>query len=244
LLVPALLAWPLLSGAAAEEFNRADIFFELNATDRDVGPQLAVDADRLIFFSVDNPLGRTILKTFAQGKLGTLGVNELALEGEEPSLLEVSFRRLLALFPPGDYRFRGLTATGERLRSTDALTAELPCPVRIVSPPEDDATPIDNVVISWQPAPGVFDPDRQRCDRSRDVGLVGYQVIVGIENDARNIDRDLVIDLPPSVTSVRVPPVFLAQAARFADTEYEVEVLAIEDSGNRTITEQSFDVED
>ena len=43
------------------------------------------------------------------------------------------------------------------------------------------------------------------------------------------------IDLPASATSVSVPPEFLEP-----DTEYKFEILVLEVSGNKTITESFF----
>jgi hypothetical protein len=241
----ALLAGAALpGGAGAIEFDEVDIFFELNATDRDVGVHVSLDADSWHFLQILSPQGRSYLKLFAEGKLGAVGLTELFLEGEEPSLLEVPFRRFLALVPPGLYEFKGETNEGQPLRSTDLLTTELPCPVRIVSPAVDDALPADEAVIRWRPAPGVFDPDTRLCDRSRDVGLVAYQVIVEFANEAADLERDFVIDLPPTATTVTVPEGFLDEGAALDDTEFKVEILAIEDSGNKTISEREFEVED
>jgi hypothetical protein len=56
-------------------------------------------------------------------------------------------------------------------------------------------------------------------------------VIVEREDEARTFQ----VDLPATATSVTIPPEFLE-----ANTGYKVEVLAIEASGNQTITEVSF----
>lgn len=245
LLLAALLAGVALPGAAgAIEFDQVDIFFELNATDRDVGVHVSLDADSWHFLQILSPQGRSYLKLFAEGKLGAIGLTELFFEGEEPSLLEVPFRRFLAFVPPGLYQFKGQTNDDQPLRSTDLLTTDIPCPVRILSPAADDALPADDAVIRWQPAPGVFDPDTRICDSTRDVGLVGYQVVVEVTNEAADIERDFVIDLPPDATSVQVPEGFLDDIPPLdEETERKVEILAIEDSGNKTITEATFQVQ-
>jgi hypothetical protein len=102
----------------------------------------------------------------------------------------------------------------------------------------------DEAVIRWRPAPGVFDPDTRICNARQDVGLVGYQVIVEVENEDASLHRAFSIDLPPGTTTVTVPEGFLDQGAALAGTEFKVEILAIEDSGNKTITEREFDVEE
>ena len=83
-------------------------------------------------------------------------------------------------------------------------------------------------------------PDAQRCDSRRDVGLVGYQVIVEVISERRNLTRSLLVDLPLSATALPVPAVFLEQGTRLPDTVYNIEVHAIEDTGNRTFAEQPF----
>jgi hypothetical protein len=245
-LVPlVVLAWPAPPGGAAEalEFAAADIFYELNATDRDLGVHVALDAESWRDLRIENPAGRTIIEIKPESHLKEIGLTELFLEGEEPSLEEVPFARLRSLFPEGDYVFRARTTDDRELRGTDPLTAELPCPVTVVSPAEDEEVPPEGVVVSWQPAPGVFDPDAQRCDPGAEVGLVGYQVIVLLENEEEGLRREFVVDLPPGATGVPVPAGFVEEGARLEGTEFTLEVLAVEDSGNKTIAARSFQVE-
>ena len=135
-LVPlAILAWPVPPGGAAEalEFAAADIFYELNATDRDLGVHVALDAESWRDLRIEGPAGRTITRVEPEGDLKEIGLTELSFEGEEPSLDEVPFARLRSLFPEGDYVFLARTTDDRELRSTDPLTAELPCPVTVVS---------------------------------------------------------------------------------------------------------------
>lgn len=245
LALSAALAWSVLLGGAAEaiEFDEADIFYELNATDGDVGVQVSLDAESWRVVRIASPRGQQIFEVEPKGALRQIGLTELFFEGEEPSLDEVPFSRFRALFPEGRYVFSGTTTGGQPLRSTDPLTAELPCPVRVVSPAEDDPVAPGELVVRWRPAPGVYDPDRRRCDARRDVGLVGYQVIVTLVNEDRDLLRELLVDVPPNVTALPIPREFVAAGARQEGTEFTLEVLALEDSGNKTITEQGFEVE-
>ena len=45
------------------------------------------------------------------------------------------------------------------------------------------------------------------------------------------------------MTKVPIPVQFVEEGARLEGTEFVLEVLAIEDSGNKTITAQGFQVE-
>ncbi len=61
--------------------------------------------------------------------------------------------------------------------------------------------------------------------------IVQYQVIVEeVVGDAQ-----LVINLPASTTELTLPPEFLTPG-----TEYEFEILAIDDTHNQTITSSEF----
>ncbi len=245
LVLLAILAGPVPPSDAAEavEFTEADIFYELDATAGDVGVHVSLDAESWRGLRIENPTAGTIIEVEPEGNLKEIGLTELFFEGEEPSLDEVPFARFRSLFPEGDYVFLARTTDNQELRSTDPLTAELPCPVAVVSPGEEEAVPPDKVVVSWQRAPGVFDPDTKKCATGEEVGLVGYQVIVLLENEEEGLRREFLVDLPPGVTKVPVPVQFVEEGARLEGTEFVLEVLAIEDSGNKTITAQGFQVE-
>ncbi len=241
-LLSAALAVAVPGGAAgaAEPFDEADIFFELNATAGDVGVHVSLDAERWKSLQITDPRGRDILRMEPQGSAAQIGLTELFFEGEEPSLNRVPFRRFLQLFPPGRYKFEGTTRGGDTLRSKDRLSAELPCPVRVVTPSPTAPTAADAVVISWETVPGVYNPDTAVCNFALDVGLVGFQVIAEVVNESAGITRNYVVDLPRDATSARVPTEFLAPGLAMPGTEFKLEVIAIEDTGNKTITEAPF----
>jgi hypothetical protein len=105
------------------------------------------------------------------------------------------------------------------------LSHTLPAGPTVVAPAEGSTLPANApVVINWnpvtQPYPGTTSP----------ITISGYQVIV--ERDRRKSPVAFNVTLPPTVTRVTVPPEFI-QAKR----EYKFEVLAIDKSGNQTITE-------
>jgi hypothetical protein len=60
-------------------------------------------------------------------------------------------------------------------------------------------------------------------------------VIVEVDDDEAP-DLNFSIDVPADTTMVTLPPELL-----LAGTEYKFEVLAIEESGNQTITESCFE---
>jgi hypothetical protein len=241
--------WPAFFSAGSAtaqqqvtELEDADVFFELNATDGDVGIQAFLDGDAWREVGIQDPDGRKIVDVTGKGGLKELGLTELFFESDEPELAELPFAELLLLFPEGEYTFEGRTVEHSKLVGTDELTADLPCPVEIISPVEDEEVPVDALTIRWTPVPGVFDPDTSVCTSEDEVELVGFQVVVELENEAENLLRVFSVDLPPDATELPVPEEFLVEAMEVPGTEVKVEILAIEASGNKTITERPFAV--
>lgn len=88
----------------------------------------------------------------------------------------------------------------------------------------DEEVDPDNTVVQWQP---VADPPGSR--------IVGYEVIVIQEEPSQ---REMALTVGPDTTRVRVPRQFMESGAA-----YKYEVLAIEKSGNQTISEAEFETE-
>jgi hypothetical protein len=194
-------------------FADAQVFFELNSTDNDLGLQLFLDTDdgwkRV---RVLDPSRRDLLEFETAGPLSRLGLTELRFESSEPSPEEV-----LALFPAGEYRFRGRTVEGDQLASNATLSHEFNTPPTF-SPSEGEVVDPKNTVVEWN-APGA------------------EQVEVIIEQDEREDVLD--ITLSGAVRRLRVPAQFLVPGL-----EYKIEILSIGENGNRVITESTFETAD
>ena len=229
----AVLAMVGLLGAAqqprAEQFSAARIIIEVNASDRDGGIQIFVDGTGWNRLEVFDPVGQKVFDVFGSHSVGMTGVTELFFESAEPSFDDLPLDQLLVRFPQGGYRFEGVTADGARLLTGKAtLSHKIPAGPEVVSPAEGATLARSApVVIDWdpvtQPYPGTSLP----------VTIVGYQVIV-----ERVKPKPLLafnVTLPATVTRVTVPAEFIQ-----ANADYKFEVLAIEQSGNQTITESSF----
>lgn len=222
---------------AQAEFDEAELFFELNATDGDVGLQGLVDGDAWRRVEITGPDGINRVIRAKTQPLVTFGLTELFFESNEPMLDERSFADLLALFPDGEYRFEGKTIENETIVGSTELTADLPCPAEILLP-EDDG---DGLTIEWQLEPGVFDPDTDICmDVDGGVEVVGVEIVVELENEELGLLRVFEVDMPPQATEVTVPAEFL-EGADAEGTEAKVEVVVTEDSGNRTATEEDLE---
>jgi hypothetical protein len=205
---------------APVELEEAKLIIEVNATDGDAGLQVFLDGEAWRSMEIFGPGRRKLLDVESQGELGDLGLTELFSESNEPPFEELSLEEFKALFPEGRYAFSGETVEGQRLRGTATLSHDTPAGPVVVTPQPGAVVAPDNAVISWQPG-----------DQPAGVEIVSYQVIVERENPLRVFS----VDLPASTTSVTVPAEFLEPA-----TPYKVEVLAIEASGNQTITEVEF----
>ena len=220
----ALVAGTATPAAWAARLDEAEIYMEINATDGDAGIQVFLDGEGWKRMKIFDPDGRKVLDFKARGNVGLQGVTELFFESAEPSFDEQPFEDFLALFPPGLYRFRGTTTEGDKLNGKARLTHQIPdAPVQI-SPADGAAVDPDDAVFTWDP---VADPPGSE--------IVAYQVVVECEEPDFKV-LDVFVD--PDVSSLTVPPEFIE-----GGEECKWEVLAIEDSGNQTISETEFEVD-
>jgi hypothetical protein len=206
--------------AWAKPFTEVKIIFEVNATDGDAGIQISLDAEPWKLIQVTGPTGQ-IFEVQGKGTLQQFGLTELFSESNEPPFETFPLQDVLNLFPAGKYEFKGTTTAGAILKSTATLSHTIPCGPQIISPA---VMPVSNATIQWNAVTNELDHSTGDCGVSTGVNIVGYQVIVG----------DFQVTVPESVTSVTVTPQFLTP-----NTLYLFEVLAIDASGNQTITEGS-----
>lgn len=222
--VGGLASLPSASASATDAvraFKAADLKVEINATDGDAGLQVFLDDEAWNEIKIVNPRGRTMVDMRATGPLEDYGLTELFSESSEPPFAEFPLEEFKMLFPEGGYVFTGTLVDGTRLRSEVPLTHDFPDGPTILEPEDGAEVPRNDVVIRWQPS----------AQNPAGVRIVGYQAIVVREDDARTLSADL----PASARKLRVPREFLQ-----AGTEYKVEILGIEKSGNQTLTEVSF----
>ncbi len=209
------------------EIKDARLKFEINSTDEDAGIQIFLDADPWKRMSIFDPSGRLIYTTSTHGSIGQQGGTELFLESAEPPLAELPIDELLDRFPEGEYRFRGVGLEGERYVGSAQLTHDLPDGPTLVSPLEggEPQDPQSTTVV-WEPV-----------DPPNGSPIIGYQVLVVRPDTGLPALPKIILDvmMPPTATSMAVPPGFLQ-----ANTEYEWEVLAIEQGGNQTLSSSFF----
>jgi hypothetical protein len=159
---------------------------------------------------------------------------------DEPNF-DGTIEEFLARFPEGAYEFEGRTSDGQEIEGEAILTHVLPALPEIVGPlPDGDEPPVvdpEDLVIEWEPVTTRFLGDGP-------IEIIEYQVIldqVGPEREMPWVDgetRRALVNLPGDVTQLTVSPEFLVPG------EYEFEILAIEASGNSTISVGEFVVGD
>jgi hypothetical protein len=209
------------------ELGDARLKIETNDTDGDAGIQVFLDADPWRWMEILDTRGRRLFRSTASGIFGEQGGTELFLESGEPSFDEVPLEEFLERFPEGEYRFRGKGVEGERFFGTAILTHDIPAGPELVGPHEGGAlVDPDNAVVQWE-----------TVDPPNGSPIIAYQVLVVLGETGLPALPKISLDvmMPPTATSLAVPPGFLRP-----DTRYEWEVLAIEAGGNQTLSSSFF----
>jgi len=139
------------------------------------------------------------------------------------------------LLPEGEYFLVARTTDNHWATGTAELTHDIPAGPEIVEPippdNEDECSTgvfVDIAVIEWDPVDTDIWGDEG-------IEIEGYQVIVEAEEGP---DRKFSVTVPADTTMVSIPEEVLVEG-----TEFKFEVLAIEESGNQTITEGCFETE-
>jgi hypothetical protein len=220
------------TGGAVVPLKEAKLIIEHNATDEDTGFQGFIDGEGWERLDVTGPDG-VVLTLQGRGSLAGLGLTELFFETVEPANADVPIEDVLAVLPEGDYTIEGSTPDGGCTTGTAALTHLIPAGPELLTPAEGATVPISNLVLSWSPVTeSIF---------GQPVTIIRYQLIV--EKDeaphANAIGKlGLSVYVPATVTSVTVPAEILEPG-----TPYQWEVLAIEASGNQTLSSSEFTTE-
>ncbi len=237
-------------------FDEAEIFFELNNTDGDLGIHALIDGDAWKHLSIEDPRDRKMLNVWVRGRLRRQGLTEIFFESAEPTFDELPPSVFFNRFPEGEYDIEGWTLDWEELESETELTHTMPNPPvptvngsgMAVQCDEDepgyDAPEVSApVIIAWDEVTmSHWDPDGGGAGVQPQikVEINNYELVLEVE--AENVDEEyesiFSINLPPWVTSVSIPEEFID----LGDT-FKYEVLAREESFNQTAVESCFVLE-
>lgn len=217
--------------------SAAKLYIEYMSTGIDLGVHGFFDDHGWSELCVYDPSGALVLAVKPQSQLRDLTMAGLFFESREPVIDQYPFEALFAQFPEGEYTIIGTNFDGTGLKGSASFTHTIPAPPVITAPAlaEEDriaevSHPVGDMLISWEPV-------RETID-GNPVVIDGYEVIV------TNMDAEYPssfaqpiydVHLPADRTSLTVPAVFFQPGTR-----YEVEIVAIGESGNQTINNGYF----
>ncbi len=223
--------------AWAVEFPEAELYFELNDTDGDLGIHSSIDGPPWKKLKIKDPKKHTLLRLRPKGRLGRQGLTQLFIESAEPSFDELAPERFFRRFPEGAYVVTAPTLDGDQLRSTPRLShvmAARPGNIVVngVAAVDCDVTPFPTVsapvLVDWD----AVTTSHPEIGRAGPVEIVRYQFFV---EQLEGTSFELSVNLPPSETQFEIPAEILAPS-----TDFKYEIIARTASGNNTAVEACF----
>jgi hypothetical protein len=230
------------------EFDEAEVFFELNNTDGDLGIHSSVDGEPWKELEMEGPNGRELLEIDVKSRLRRQGLTQLFYESAEPTFDELDPDKFFRRFPPGEYVIEGDTLDGEELESVTELTHVIPAqPEPSVNGEPHDTDCEDDVAvavsppieITWPAAVGCH-PTLGTCEPG-DVVVHNFEVVLEADIEiapGEEMEVKTSTILPPTATSYVVPDGFIALS-----DEWKFEILVREESFNQTAVESCFEIE-
>ena len=222
------------AAGATVQIAAAKLYVEYNATDNDIGVHGAFDDHGYSQLCVYDPGGVQVLAFRPRAQMEDLAMGGIFFESREPPISEFSIEDLKTTFPEGEYQVRGTTFDGRSLGGAATFTHDIPNPPRITAPIERAVVPTAGLVVTWDEVTETIDGDP--------AAITAYEVIITKESAPEDPHGWSVpifdVHVGPDRRSLTVPDEFLDPAS-----EYELEVLALEVSGNQTIAVSFFETE-
>lgn len=224
-----------------DEWEVAKLYIEHNATDEDTGVHGLFGGEAWSVLCLWDPNGVDMLVADPLENFDRLTVSDLFFESREPPNDEYPIDQAFADFPAGDYTVAGIDFEGVPRVGSAVFTHDVPAEPNITFPPladdvetagESIVAPTD-LVVTWDAVTASIDGEP--------VDITGYEVIVTDEEaeDPNGWARPAYdVHVPADQLQLTVPSDWLV-----SDTIYELEVLAIERSGNQTISVGFFTTE-
>jgi hypothetical protein len=228
----------------------AKLLIEHNATEEYTGFQGFTDGQLWYELAISDPQGQRVMMVTTEGGLGAQGLTEFFFKTSETKSTEVPIENVLANLPEGDYAFEFDSGFGDYgdpgygywdysfwdYGYEDPYSAKvthiIPTGAVVLSPNDGSTVDPDNLVVSWESV--------NEDINGAAVNIVGYQVNVE-KDEAPEFPQSFAqslfsVNVPATVTSMTVPREFLESNAC-----YKYNVLAIEESGNQTVSSAEFD---
>ena len=235
------------------EFEEADLFFELNDTDGDLGLQGFVDGEAWKSLVIAGPETaneeeeKVLMQIWLRNALRRQGLTEFSFESEEPGFDELTPAQFFRRFPEGIYEMEGITLEGDEVEAEVRLSHVMAAPPQNITvngqpqAPNCDSDELPEVsgpvTIDWSPVtrshPTIGTPNV-------DVTVRQYQFIGEIERDTRPEEIVFSVDLPRNVTQFTLPTEFTRLSK---DGEVKYELITMLSNGNLTAVESCFEIE-
>ena len=246
--LPLLSAALLLTGAGARNtsgaeqrtmpFPVAELFFELNHSDGDLGIHADIDGGPWTSMEIKGPGDRELLNIVSKTRFRAQGLTQLAFESAEPSFDELDPADFFRRFPEGKYEIEAQPQDGGTLKSTVRLSHVLAAPpgnIRVAGLPAAESCEaaslpelfVGPLVISWDPVTA----SHPEIGKSGPVQISRYQFFVELPGGKVSID------LPPTTTEYEFPLV-----ADHRGRVLKFEIIARTSTGNNTAVESCFRV--
>jgi hypothetical protein len=228
-------------------FDEAELFFELNDTDGDLGIQGAIEGEAWKRLIIEGPDERQLLNIWVRRWLRSQGLSEFLFESDEPGFDELTPAQFFARFPEGTYEIEGLAKGGGELEAEIELShvmAGPPDTVTVNGMPEapncdSEELPVVSgpVTVDWSPVemshPTIGTPNVA-------VEVAEYHFVGEIEREGTEPEElEFFVVLPPDVTQFTYPEDFTA----LSDGEVKYEIITKLDNGNLTAVESCFEIE-
>lgn len=217
-----------------QRFAEAEIFFELNDTDGDLGIHASIDGEAWTDLSIQGPNDGLLFEVSGRGKLRGQGLTQLSFESAEPSFDELEPEAFFRRFPEGRYEIVARALGGGTVSGSSTLSHVMAAPpgnVQVNRGPaaENCDAPLPTVtppvLIDWDPVtrshPEIGKPGAIHVSR--------YQLFV--ERKGVNFG----VDLPPTVTEFEVPT-----GVTDLGKDFKFEIIVRTTDGNNTAIESCF----
>ncbi len=230
----------ILPEGEATTIADAKLYIEYMSTDGDLGVHGFFDDHRWSELCVYDPSGALVLAVKPQSQLHDLGMAGIFFESREPVIEEFPFDELMARFPEGEYAIIGTNHDGTGLVGAATFTHNIPAPPVITAPVLTEEEKIEEVVHSISDMVVAWEDVTETVD-GEPVTIIGYEVIVtNMDGEHPHSFAQPIYDvhLPADQNSLLAPATFFQPG-----TQYEIEIVAIEESGNQTINNGYFTTE-
>lgn len=241
------------------KLEEAEVFFELNDSDGDLGIHIFADGDAWKELEIEGPYGRELLEIDVKGRLKRQGLTEAFFESDEPCFPpplgdeecedgldpEKFFKR----FPQGWYEIEVETLDGKELENRIFLSQKIPAAPEVltiggIDYDDEECTVVPgpaDVEIVWEEVTRTHED----LGRKKDMPLgknkvINYEFVVEVDEMPWN--SKTIIPPAKDKVSMTIPKAFFLLAPA---EEYKFEILVRVDNGkgnpgNKSAVEDCF----